>query len=344
MKNKKAGREVSSRFSRGVGKRGWMLIMEATIAMIIISGALIAVYSQQTDRGVDPVEYYDSLQGQILADVSGRSDLRLNVLNVEEEDFGDGNFTALNDFIGGKIPEGFGYSIRVCRLGDDADHCNMRAPVFIATMDEDIYVEEIIVSAEVGEGTDAIYNPKKLRLFVWEGKSVDMDCENNCSVEGMIFSCSEDRTQVLEGECVGSDDSFCLEWEEGDTEVIETCEDGYECVDGLGICGEVSNTFNLTCEKEEPTYMGCVDDDDDATVCAGGRRQETGGCDPGLFGYNGDYTTCWYMVEEIVECSENPECPSSEWTIKKKERKTKGDGVEFRRFFFHCLGNLWDIP
>jgi hypothetical protein len=24
--------------------------------------------------------------------------------------------------------------------------------------------------------------------------------------------------------------------------------------------------------------------------------------------------------------------------------ETKGDGVEFRRFFFHFLGNLWDVP
>lgn len=49
--------------------------MEVTIAVMIISGALIAVYSQQTDRGCDPVKYdiatyygtnYIAPNGQIL--------------------------------------------------------------------------------------------------------------------------------------------------------------------------------------------------------------------------------------------------------------------------------------
>ncbi|MFH1521645.1 MAG: hypothetical protein ABIF18_01675, partial [archaeon] len=85
-------------------KRGWMMILEATIAILIVSGALLVVYSQQTDREILPEQYYDEVQGQILADVAASSSLRLNVLNVEEENSGDENFVALNEFIGGKIP------------------------------------------------------------------------------------------------------------------------------------------------------------------------------------------------------------------------------------------------
>ncbi len=148
-------------------KKGWMLILEATIAILIVSGVLLAVYSQQTSRRVSLVDYYDSLQGQILEDILLRSDLRLNLLNVVNENSSDGNFSALNDFIDGKIPSGFGYSIRVCVLGDEVDFCKMDETTYIATMDKEVYVEEIIVSSELGEGEDAVYAPKKLRLFVW---------------------------------------------------------------------------------------------------------------------------------------------------------------------------------
>ncbi|MFH1521646.1 MAG: hypothetical protein ABIF18_01680 [archaeon] len=55
-------------------KRGWMMILapighdsgepDATIAILIVSGALLVVYSQQTDREILPEQYYDSMQGR----------------------------------------------------------------------------------------------------------------------------------------------------------------------------------------------------------------------------------------------------------------------------------------
>jgi len=183
------------------------------------------------DRGIDPVDYYNNLQGQILADVSARSDLRLNVLNIVEEDSGDEDFVALNNFIGGKIPGGFGYSIRVCEFGSDTDYCKMSAPIFIATMDKDIYVEEIIVSAELGSGTDATYNPKKLRLFVWEGDIVE-SCDE-CSPAGDIFSCS--GGDVYKRVCRDIDDDGCLEWD-GEAEIFKDCIAPEVCIEGSWIC------------------------------------------------------------------------------------------------------------
>jgi len=286
-------------------KRGWMLILEATIAVLIVSGVLITVYSQQVDRGIDPVDYYNSLQGQILADVSERSDLRLNVLNVESEDLGDGNFTTLNDFIGGKIPESFGYSIRVCELGDEVDYCKMRAPIFIATMDKDIYVEEIVVSAELGEGTDAVYSPKKLKLFVWEGEDIEVDCFNECEVEETIFGCKDEST-ISKRECGNFDNDFCLEYA-GEGEEFEDCEEGKECIKGLGLCDEPLTTFELTCSKRVITETGCVHNfDDECNEWDGGSR--TGSCGPW---YNRkDSYQCWNDEEVITECSEEPvSCP-----------------------------------
>ena len=286
--------------------------MEATIAVMIISGALISVYSHQVKRDVDPVRRYNNIQGQILADVSERSDLRLDVLNVKREDFGDGNFTALNNFIESKIPKGFGYSIRVCDLGDSTDHCLMRAPVFIATMDKDIYAEEIIVSAEVGDGTNAVYNPKKLKLFVWQGQRVGTDCTDECPKEGTVLGCSSDGKRVTKNVCGNFDNDFCLEYN-GTPKDVKTCGKGEVCVEGLGICSKkISGTYNLTCEKRRVVKTGCVSHfDDECDAYDGGERVR--GC--GFFWHKDEYE-CYNVTDtKVTKCSKNPKCPAGLYPV-----------------------------
>ena len=151
-------------------KRGWLRILEATIAVMIVSGVLVVVYSRQVDRGIAPADYFYSLQKQILADISSRSDLRLAVLNVVEENIEtDSNFNMTYQFIKGKVPDAFGFSIRVCDFGDETDFCKMDDDTYISTREKDIFVEEIIISSELGSGPDAVVgDPKKLRFFIWE--------------------------------------------------------------------------------------------------------------------------------------------------------------------------------
>ncbi len=50
------------------GKRGWIRILEATIAVLIISGTMMAVYSKQPMRGTTIGEYSASIQNEILDD------------------------------------------------------------------------------------------------------------------------------------------------------------------------------------------------------------------------------------------------------------------------------------
>ena len=66
-------------------KRGWVRILEATIAVMIVSGVLVVVYSNQSIRREDISDTFYSLQQQILADISSRSNLRLAVLNTKND-------------------------------------------------------------------------------------------------------------------------------------------------------------------------------------------------------------------------------------------------------------------
>ena len=151
-----------------MNKRGWMRILEATIAVMLVSGVLVVVYSRQVDRGIAPADYFYSLQRQILADISGRSDFRLAILNVDNEDTGDGNFSVIKSFVNASVPEAFEYSLRVCDLGDEADFCKMNTETYIATVDKDVFVEDIVVSSDLGDGTNSVIGAKKLRFFTWE--------------------------------------------------------------------------------------------------------------------------------------------------------------------------------
>ena len=119
----------------------------------VSEGDLVVVYSKQVDRGIAPADYFFSLQRQILADISGRSDLRLAILNVIEETGNDGNFSMIDDFINGKVPNAFGYSLRVCDLGDEIDFCKMNADTYVATRDRDVFVPVIpsgVTSSYIG--------------------------------------------------------------------------------------------------------------------------------------------------------------------------------------------------
>ena len=146
-----------------MNKRGWMRILEATIAVLIVSGVLIVIYSQQSKDRIEVDDYFYNLQRQVLMDISSSSELRISALNGDEE--------ILSDFAGEKIPLAFGYYLRVCDFGGPSDFCKIDdVNTVVLVQDKEVFVDEIIISAELGDGTDSIFAPKKVRLFVWEGR------------------------------------------------------------------------------------------------------------------------------------------------------------------------------
>lgn len=150
-------------------KRGWIRILEATIAIMIVSGVMIAVYSQQTSNDISTSEYFYNLQYQILSDIASRSDLRLNVLNTITDDTSDTNFSEVNNFINERIPPSLGYFIQICELGGEEDFCKMDIDTYLKTKDKNVFAEDIIISSDLGAGGgEETYNPKKLKLFIWE--------------------------------------------------------------------------------------------------------------------------------------------------------------------------------
>ncbi|MCR4284770.1 MAG: hypothetical protein NUV97_01845 [archaeon] len=141
-------------------KRGWMRILEATIAVLIVSGVLLVAHSKYVDRGLDAGTYAFNIQKKILNDISSRTDLRTYVLSSDTT-----IPTELSDFVSQQIPSSFSHSLKVCDLEIPPTPCKLNDTEFIATLNSDIFVEEVIISSNI---TD--YNPKKVRLFLWENR------------------------------------------------------------------------------------------------------------------------------------------------------------------------------
>jgi len=143
-------------------KRGWITILEATIAVMLVSGVLVVVYVKQGTDDSPVQDYIFSLQRQILSDISARSDLR--TLALEE------NEIALNVFAGSKVPIAYRYSLKLCGLENTADNCILNETEVRETREKDLFVEEIIISSELGNGTTPLYVPMKVRIYIWENR------------------------------------------------------------------------------------------------------------------------------------------------------------------------------
>ncbi len=140
-------------------KKGFIRILEATIAIMIVAGVLLVAYSKQQSVDNTSRDYIYSIQKKILDDISLRDDLRNAVLQSNDTDVN----SDLKDYVTSQVPSNFGHSIKVCNLENPPTPCKMFAEDFVNASGADIYVDEALVSANLSE-----YDPKRVRIFIWE--------------------------------------------------------------------------------------------------------------------------------------------------------------------------------
>jgi len=136
-------------------KRGWIRILEATIAVLIVTSVLVIVYSGHKEVDTGFGDYLFNIQNKILKDISGDNYYRSLVLNGSSASVGE-----LNDFAGESIYLPFNYSLIVCDLGEP---CKMDAGLLVYTLNKEVYSEEEIIASNITN-----YAPKKVKIFIWE--------------------------------------------------------------------------------------------------------------------------------------------------------------------------------
>ncbi len=129
-------------------KKGWLRILEAFIAIILITSVLVVLYSRTIERPRRVEEIYN-LQETILGEVASSNKLREAVINNRTEE--------IKSFIERRIPGGFNFTIEICEVNEICELGEYREE------GEEVYSSERIISS-----TLEIYQPKKLKIFMWE--------------------------------------------------------------------------------------------------------------------------------------------------------------------------------
>ncbi|MGC9309172.1 MAG: hypothetical protein ACP5D2_00565, partial [Candidatus Nanoarchaeia archaeon] len=145
------------------GKRGWIRIVEASLAILLIAGVALVTYSRDMEKE-DISDYMYSIERDVLFDISRDAGMRESVLKAGlDENYK--NDSLLRDYVRSQIIDAYDFSILVCAITDDSGRlvpCNMDEYV-----GKDVYVEDIILSSLITNET-AIYEPRRVKLFVWE--------------------------------------------------------------------------------------------------------------------------------------------------------------------------------
>lgn len=135
---------------RRMNKRGWMRIVEATIAVMIVIG-FVLTYTAKIKKADEDLTH---IVTPVLEEIAESNSLRANILSDNPD------FTMLNDFVDARITNPkLDYMIKVCNLNDICGLDSM--PNNVAG---DVFAVERVISATPVQGD---FKPKKIKIFLW---------------------------------------------------------------------------------------------------------------------------------------------------------------------------------
>lgn len=139
-----------------MNKKGFMRMVEATIAIMLILGVLIVLASQK--RSQQP-ESLDEKLPVLLDEVANNFSLREEILSETDENVIE---TKLENNFKNKINPAFDYSVEVCKLDSEVDSCFLTP---YPNVDSDIFSSERVISSSINKIS---FEPMKIKLFMWK--------------------------------------------------------------------------------------------------------------------------------------------------------------------------------
>ena len=132
---------------RRMNKKGWIRIVEAVFAIMIIFGGAIMLISDVGEKVDISEDVYDT-QRYILDIIANKDELRNDILREDTDN--------VNEYIQKNIPSSWGFTTNICNVDMI---CNENTP-----LDKDLYVSDTIISSSL---SNSKASTKKLRFFVW---------------------------------------------------------------------------------------------------------------------------------------------------------------------------------
>lgn len=135
-----------------VNNKGFLKVVEATIAILLIFGALLLI-SSKTRSGVE--ENLENVLNPILKEIAHNSSLREEIIKNSTD-----VLTRLEDFFRERINNpSLNYSVVRCELNEP---CSLG---FVSDVRGDIFASERVISSAIGE---ASYRPIKIKVYLWK--------------------------------------------------------------------------------------------------------------------------------------------------------------------------------
>ena len=237
-----------------VGKKGWIRILEACIAALLVAVVLlIAIGGEDIGKKNPSSEIYDS-QLFVLRDIQMNDTLRQSVLDailpVESNETGFPQ--DVKERIEYLVLDYLECKAKICEIESD---CNLNIP-----QEKDIYVQSVLITANL-----ETYSPRQLKLFCtvgkWEGPlprcaRTDVDCGvypncEDCTIlEPIDKVCVSEIIERIYGyyfECVGSSCGQKI-----NLEIIEDCPAGCSEIGGAHCCRTAGQfcSANIDCCSE----------------------------------------------------------------------------------------------
>jgi len=131
-----------------MNNKAFIRIVEAVIAILIISAVVLIIASNNVQRVDISEEVYDK-QRYILDVISNNESMRSEIINDKTD--------SIDLFISKNIPSSWAFTTNLCGV---EEVCNQNTP-----NDRDLYVSETIISANLTDYPDT--ELKKLRFFIW---------------------------------------------------------------------------------------------------------------------------------------------------------------------------------
>jgi len=144
------------------GKRGWIRIVEASIAVLFIAGVVLVVINNNEAGGNEDISLKIlNEEVSILREIQLNSSLRGEVLDISSSSLpvesGEANFPQdVKDRIDSGTPIYLECVSKICSIEDE---CTL-----IAENDKSVYAESVLITANPESGP---YDPRKLKIFCW---------------------------------------------------------------------------------------------------------------------------------------------------------------------------------
>ena len=141
-------------------KRGWIRIVEAFVAVLLITGVVLVLMNRGYLGKQDTSEKIYEIEISILREIELNNNLREEVLNYMGEvpvELTQSNFPQVYAKIGDRISEYdyLNWKAMICKL-DEVCTLSSYDP------DKEVYAQSVAIAA-----TSQTYSPKQLKLFVW---------------------------------------------------------------------------------------------------------------------------------------------------------------------------------